>query len=85
MRVNETGCRPHITLERLSASLRKNTVSVQRVSLSPPKMSAPSCAGTGRIFRLDACRDNTTIQKTTMINEEGRTAHPPRVLTDEHG
>jgi hypothetical protein len=27
----------------------------------------------------------TTIQKATMIHEEGRTARPPRVLTDEHG
>jgi len=27
----------------------------------------------------------TTIQKVTIINEEGRIARPPRVLTDEHG
>ena len=26
-----------------------------------------------------------TMQKATMIHEEGRTARPPRVLTDERG
>ena len=26
-----------------------------------------------------------TIQKATMIHGEGRTARPPRVLTDERG
>ena len=27
----------------------------------------------------------TTIQKATIINEEGRTGRPPEVLTDERG
>jgi hypothetical protein len=38
-----------------------------------------------QIAKATMVETTVTMQKATMIHEEGRTARPPRVLTDERG